>query len=642
MATTKESLVLELVGVDRTQKAHDSAKAGIRSHAKEAERLIKKLKEENATLGMGKKALLEYKMAQMGATAAEKEQIRALQASIDAKKRATGVSQGLNQQLRFMRGGFGQVGHQIQDVVVQAQMGTDAMLILGQQGSQVASLFGAQGAMIGALIAVGAAFSTYITAQGGGASKQLEELREKAEEAAESTRNLANETRAYLLLELQADLQKETESLEKLEKRQQSLSKQVQQFSDAEGAKNAQMKNSRSVLGDVLIATQGNEEALAKLAPKLKEAQDEQVRNNEAVRQAKERTDQLNASIAALQAGMNPYLTSVKDLVSELEEEVAVLGKSAREIDIRKATMAGATAEQIRAINSAYDAIEAYEKEEEALQDLIKAEQKRREDALDEDFTKQSKVFDQLEALEDSFKTEIEMIAQHEAEKNAIVKAAQDIGLLNDEQAAALRVKIAEETQQAMLASAMLSAQSVINSTKSQVDTLRGFFDEASGIGKAFFLVSQAMAAADAVIKGFQQASAIRVAYANMAAMAGPGAPAILAAGEAHAAMAIGMGIATAGAIAGQTIASFEGGGITFNGARSGGLDGKGGRMAMVHPNEKITDMEKGGEAMAVNVNFNIQANDSRGFDELLVKRRAMIVNMVNKAVNNRGRRSLT
>ena len=38
---------------------------------------------------------------------------------------------------------------------------------------------------------------------------------------------------------------------------------------------------------------------------------------------------------------------------------------------------------------------------------------------------------------------------------------------------------------------------------------------------------------------------------------------------------------------------SFDGGGYTGSGARSGGLDGKGGFMAMVHPNEQIIDYTK-------------------------------------------------
>jgi hypothetical protein len=40
-----------------------------------------------------------------------------------------------------------------------------------------------------------------------------------------------------------------------------------------------------------------------------------------------------------------------------------------------------------------------------------------------------------------------------------------------------------------------------------------------------------------------------------------------------------------------------------------------------------------------LSVNFAITANDSRGFDELLVKRRDLVYNMVQKALNDQGRR---
>jgi phage-related tail fiber protein len=63
-------------------------------------------------------------------------------------------------QLRLMRGGLGQLGHQVQDVAVQLQAGQNAMLVFGQQGSQIASLMGPNGALIGAVLAVGAAIAT--------------------------------------------------------------------------------------------------------------------------------------------------------------------------------------------------------------------------------------------------------------------------------------------------------------------------------------------------------------------------------------------------------------------------------------------------------------------------------------------------
>ena len=65
-------------------------------------------------------------------------------------------------QFQFMKGGMSGVGFQLQDIAVQAQMGTSAFAILGQQGSQIASLFGPGGAIVGAFIAVGAALASVL------------------------------------------------------------------------------------------------------------------------------------------------------------------------------------------------------------------------------------------------------------------------------------------------------------------------------------------------------------------------------------------------------------------------------------------------------------------------------------------------
>ena len=69
--------------------------------------------------------------------------------------------------------------------------------------------------------------------------------------------------------------------------------------------------------------------------------------------------------------------------------------------------------------------------------------------------------------------------------------------------------------------------------------------------------------------------------------------------------LAIASGMAQVAQIRAQ---SFEGGGFTGRGARAGGLDGKGGYMAMVHPNESITDHTKSG-ASGINIVNNIDAS---------------------------------
>lgn len=86
-------------------------------------------------------------------------------------------------------------------------------------------------------------------------------------------------------------------------------------------------------------------------------------------------------------------------------------------------------------------------------------------------------------------------------------------------------------------------------------------------------------------------------------------------------------------------MSDFDGGGYTGKGIRAGGLDGKGGFMAMVHPNETVIDHTKG-QAMqsAPTVNFNISTVDAAGFDQLLASRKGLITSIINNAMNNQGK----
>jgi tape measure domain-containing protein len=86
-------------------------------------------------------------------------------------------------------------------------------------------------------------------------------------------------------------------------------------------------------------------------------------------------------------------------------------------------------------------------------------------------------------------------------------------------------------------------------------------------------------------------------------------------------------------------IQNLDGGGYTGNGIRAGGLDGKGGRLAMIHPQETVIDHTKG-QAMqsAPTVNFNISTVDAAGFDKLLASRKGLITSIINNAMNNQGK----
>jgi len=89
----------------------------------------------------------------------------------------------------------------------------------------------------------------------------------------------------------------------------------------------------------------------------------------------------------------------------------------------------------------------------------------------------------------------------------------------------------------------------------------------------------------------------------------------------------------------------YEGGGYTGSGPRSGGLDGKGGFMAMLHPRETVIDHTKGqgSGGTVVNQVFNISANTSDDTKRLVTQTIAQaspaIINQSVGAVMNQRRR---
>ena len=57
---------------------------------------------------------------------------------------------------------------------------------------------------------------------------------------------------------------------------------------------------------------------------------------------------------------------------------------------------------------------------------------------------------------------------------------------------------------------------------------------------------------------------------------------------------------------------NFEGGGFTGMGSRSGGIDGRGGFPAILHPNETVVDHTRGQGTGGVNVTLNISTGVSQ------------------------------
>lgn len=300
------------------------------------------------------------------------------------------------------------------------------------------------------------------------------------------------------------------------------------------------------------------------------------------------------------------------DMVKDLEEQIYQASLSAKDLAMRQAELKlgeYATDEQIAKVreltaelyrvNEAQRAGRAFEDMMAGLSSDADPSESEAMQRLRKEYEERMKII--AEAQEFEYESQI-------AYEEAILKVKEDY----TERRLALMEKERAEQEQATL-NMMANAVQIV---QSQMSNMSNLFDEGTAMGKAFFVAQQSLAAANSIIQGLSAGMAIRASYAAMG-------PAGARMGEVHAKLAESMGYLNAGIIMGQAL-SFEGGGYTGQGFRSGGMDGKGGFMAMLHPNETVVDHEQGGSVAPKIVNvldpslIGDYLNTSRGEDLII------------------------
>lgn len=197
-------------------------------------------------------------------------------------------------------------------------------------------------------------------------------------------------------------------------------------------------------------------------------------------------------------------------------------------------------------------------------------------------------------------------------EQQARLQEALELELITREQYANLEVEMRQVTADriAQIESArndmmLTSAASAFGQMSTDLMSFAQLFGEEQ---KEMFAIAKAAAIAQTIIQTYQGA---QQAFTALSAIPVVG-PAL---GVAAAAAAVAGGLARVSAITSQQ-PSFDGGGFTGGGARAGGLDGKGGFMAMMHPNETVIDHTKGqqmpGGGANQTVNFIVQGTPDR------------------------------
>lgn len=172
-----------------------------------------------------------------------------------------------------------------------------------------------------------------------------------------------------------------------------------------------------------------------------------------------------------------------------------------------------------------------------------------------------------------------------------------------DSQIAALEKKKEENNKNAQDAMLNLQLQAGESMATSAADSLRKMVGEQSAAYQTMFAVQKAFSIQRAIL-------AIKTGIASAWEAGWPNG-AIYAAGV----------VAATGSLVSDIMSvaapSFDGGGFTGNGSRSGGLDGKGGFWAMMHPRETVIDHTKSngsvssGSSSGGNVTVNVSLNET-------------------------------
>lgn len=499
----------------------------------------------------------------------------------------------LNTNLRFMRGGLGQVGHQIQDISVQMQMGTDGMIVLGQQGSQIASLFGPGGALFGAFLAISAAAAGPLYSAITGTTTVLSDLAEEAKGASGAFNELNRLEQQMRKQEVGAAARKQ---LDELATQREKLADATKRHENAMHLLNFRQRNGKRITEELALEIMNQRDRTEEAAFAIHDLKD---------------------SLKALFDQVDPD-SGAKKVLADVNSQIESLGKTAEQQEMSALRASGASEAILSEIETRRMLLKTMKADAEFKESLAKSDQaeadeeaKRLQAKFDKDesarLAKEKKEKDERERkrqaqidadkkaladLQTFIMTKEEKEVAGYAKNLSMVQELLERERISQQQAQSLITGIIEKETTRRSEIAEKAAEKQLKADqKARADAIKGVGD-------------QLMALDSSNKKVFQMQKAYRMAEATMAAYQGAtnalAAPFPFPIPQIMAGAALTLGLANVASIKAQ---SFEGGGFTGYGARAGGLDGKGGRMAMIHPNETVVDHRNGGAAGVTIVN---------------------------------------
>ncbi|WHT11000.1 hypothetical protein [Vibrio parahaemolyticus] len=570
------------------------------------------------------------------------------------------------------------MGYQIQDIAVQAQMGTDNLIILAQQGPQILSLLGPMGALAGAGLAIASAMGMAAKA-GSDLDASNESLVRSSKSVIEKLREMADEAQylnavqvEYLQKQDKATIKSLNEQITKQKAVMETIDRRVQQTGRLSKEDQKQYEQARV--------------AMSVYEQDLKEAEERHNSYNKVLRHSTQsKEDDIDA--------INRQHQAIEDLIGTYRIRSEIQDKSERQQEIANALAQAGTdilpkqrERLVQYINTLYDKIDKQKADAKAVKDAAKAEVERQKQLAktqreQRKAAAEQKRFREQQAAE-LVKFEQQRIEERNKRLNDVAKqiASQRNSMMTPEQIeleqfrensellknelsmtkqweyserARINQLIEQEQQRHADSMSMISTQQTMNDLNNMNVFLGGMSDITSKLGniskenetlaKVAFVANQGIAIANTIV-ATELAAAKALAYTENMTL-----PQALASQQAIRAM----GYASAGIIAGTTI-----GGLA-TGQYHGGTDSvpesmnnksfllkAGERVVQPKANQDLTeylanakDGNNGSVTISAPMTINGNVTDQKWFATELAKHQNLIYALHNKAKRERPRR---
>lgn len=504
------------------------------------------------------------------ATEAQIAQSRRLSSTFRAQAEATRF---VGRQTRLVGGNFRNIAQQLNQVAQQGAATGNFFQALAIQLPDLVAGMGPLGILLGGLA-------------GGFAALAL-----SSQESEESISELADKTKE-LVTELgrATDLQRQFINAQF----QQSIQEQKTVIAEAEESirsVNARLEDFRRAVGDnVPDAVFNSNSAVQSLRDELQKSQLAIDNANSSIDAITRQQKEFWQEVEETSSRINGATDELERFVDSIVAQGVAVGKSARETALYRAERLGANDADIQAINNAFDLIEAENARQEQIKQTIKEQR-----ALDElraqadpamaEFNRYADQIDQIERFnitaEEKERLREAAFAQHQQRMAQIAKAGADA-----------TVSVSSDGMSNLVNQQQMLNQQLVGTFGNVLGAIRGFTQQGTAEWIAMTIAQKAIMAGQAIM------AANLAAAQTLSASIIPGDPTSPFRAVALAETVRNIGYVNAGLIAAQGVAeisqSFEGGGFTGTGSRSGGIDGRGGFPAILHPNETVIDHTKG------------------------------------------------